>query len=225
MNRAVIIAAGGSGSRMKGEVPKQLLELHGKPIILYSIEKFRDFDKDIEIIIALHKDYFRELSEIISHHNLYNIELVEGGANRWQSVKHALAVLKPGIDLVGVHDAARPLVSMDTIKRVYQLAEKKFAAVPVVEMNESLRQLNKDSSQAVNREHFRLVQTPQCFKKDILLEAYTKPYDPSFTDDASVVERNGQVVFLTEGNPENIKITYPKDLMVAEKLLQHDGLL
>jgi|ERR1700757_205568 len=217
---AVVIVAGGTGSRMKNELPKQLIEINNKPVIVYSIEKFQNFNKDIQVIISLHKDYFELFEKIKSRFNLKNIQVVEGGDTRYQSVKNALAVLNTNTTIIGVHDAARPLVSLLTIQKTFAAAEQHGAAIPVIDMNESLREVNSDESKAVDRTKFKVVQTPQCFKKDILLKAYDMPYSPLFTDDASMVEKIGHQIFITEGNKENIKITYPQDLIVAQTLLQ-----
>jgi 2-C-methyl-D-erythritol 4-phosphate cytidylyltransferase len=215
---AVIIVAGGTGSRMKTALPKQLMEVNKKPVIVYSIEKFISFDKNIQVIISLHKDYF-EMFEKIKDQFKLNTQVVEGGETRYQSVKNALTILNDEVKIVGVHDAARPLVSLQTIERTYHGAEKHGAAIPVINVNESLRELANNNSKAVDRTKYKIVQTPQCFQKQILLDAYKKPYNPLFTDDASVVEKNEQQIFLTEGNTENIKITYPQDLKLAEMLL------
>jgi len=216
---AVIIVAGGTGSRMNNELPKQLIEINKKPVIVYSIEKFILFNKDIQVIISLHKDYLDLFEKIKTQHRLENIQVVQSGDTRYQSVKNGLALLTENVTIVGVHDAARPLVSLQTIEKTFVNAEQFGAAIPVIDMNESLRELNNNESKAVDRTKFKIVQTPQCFKKDILLKAYNLPYSPLFTDDASMVEKTGHKIFLTEGNKENIKITYPQDLILAELLL------
>jgi len=215
---AVVIVAGGTGSRMNNELPKQLIEINNKPVIVYSIEKFQHFNKDIQIIISLHKNYFDLFEKIKTRFNL-NVQVVEGGDTRYQSVKNALAVLNSTITIVAVHDAARPLVSLQTIEKTFAAAEQHGAAIPVIDMNESLREVTSAESKAVDRTKFKVVQTPQCFKKDILLTAYNMPYSSLFTDDASMVEKIGHTIFITEGNKENIKITYPQDLIVAQTLL------
>ena len=217
---AVIIVAGGTGSRMNNELPKQLIEVNNKPIIVYSIEKFISFNKDIQIIISLHKDYFNLFEKIKMQYQLKNIQVVKGGDTRYQSVKNALSLLNDNVTLVGVHDAARPLVSLQTIEKTFVDAEQHGAAIPIIDMNESLREVIENNSNAVDRTKFKIVQTPQCFKKDTLLNAYNMPYSSLFTDDASIVEKNGHQIFLTEGNKENIKITYPQDLILAELLLK-----
>ncbi|HTA61646.1 MAG TPA: 2-C-methyl-D-erythritol 4-phosphate cytidylyltransferase, partial [Bacteroidia bacterium] len=128
---AVVIVAGGTGSRMNNELPKQLIEINNKPVIVYSIEKFQHFNKDVQVIISLHKDYFELFEKIKSRFNLKNIQVVEGGATRYQSVKNALAVLHANTTIVGVHDAARPLVSLQTIQKTFTAAEQHGAAIPV----------------------------------------------------------------------------------------------
>ncbi|HKC67376.1 MAG TPA: IspD/TarI family cytidylyltransferase, partial [Bacteroidia bacterium] len=195
------------------------IEINGKPVIVYSIEKFQLFNKDIQVIISLHRDYFDVFEKIKSRFNLKNIQVVAGGDTRYQSVKNALAVLNKDVTLVGVHDAARPLVNLQTIEKTFAAAEQHGVAIPVIDMNESLREVNGTESKAVDRTKFKVVQTPQCFKKDILLKAYEMSYSPLFTDDASMVEKIGHNIFITEGNKENIKITYPQDLIVAQTLL------
>ena len=216
---AVIIVAGGTGSRMNTGLPKQLVEIHHKPIIVYSIEKFISFDKKIQVIVSLHKNYFTEFEKIKQQFHL-NVQVVEGGETRYQSVKNALSILNDDIQLVGVHDAARPLVSLQTIEKTYEAAQQHGAAIPVIDVNESLREIENNTSKSVDRTKYKVVQTPQCFQKNILVEAYQMPYNPLFTDDASVVEKNGQKIYLTDGNKENIKITYPQDLFLAEMLLK-----
>ncbi len=217
---AVIIVAGGTGSRMNNDLQKQLIEITNKPIIVYSIEKFISINKNIQVIISLHSDYFDLFEKIKSCFNLKNIQVVQGGSTRYQSVKNALTALNGNVTIVGVHDAARPLVSLQTIKKTFADAQQHGAAIPVIDVNESLREVNENNSKAVDRSKFKIVQTPQCFKKEILLSAYNMPYNLLFTDDASVVEKNGHAIFLTQGNKENIKITYPQDLVLAKLLLK-----
>ncbi len=217
---AVIIVAGGIGSRLDNNVPKQFIEINNKSIIVYSMEKFLSFNKDIQVIVSLHKDYFDLFEKIKSKHNLAHIQVVQGGETRYHSVKNALLVLNEDITIVGVHDAARPLVSFQTIEKTFTASEQFDAAIPVINMNESLRKVNGNNSHAVDRTKFKIVQTPQCFKKDVLLNAYNMSYSPLFTDDASMVEKTGHKIFLTEGNKENIKITYPQDLITAQTLLR-----
>jgi 2-C-methyl-D-erythritol 4-phosphate cytidylyltransferase len=158
--------------------------------------------------------------EIKTKYNLVNIEVVEGGETRFQSVKNALAVLKQDVTIVAIHDAARPLVSLQTIQNAFEGAEQYGAAIPVIDINETVRKIRGNKSRTVDRNKFKIVQTPQCFKKDILIESYKQAYNPFFTDDASVLEKAKHTITLTEGNKENIKITYPQDLIVAQSLLK-----
>ncbi|HXB40850.1 MAG TPA: 2-C-methyl-D-erythritol 4-phosphate cytidylyltransferase [Bacteroidia bacterium] len=214
----VIIVAGGSGSRMKSETPKQFALLNSKPVIVHTIEKFLQFDSSLQIIVALRTDYALEFETIQKNFKLPGLTIVNGGETRFQSVKNALEKINPDSKIVAVHDAARPLVSLQTIQNTFSAAEKSGAAIPVIEINESLREIDSLGSKAVNRKDFRIVQTPQCFKAEILMEAYKQNYVPEFTDDASVVEAGGNKIYLTQGNIENIKITYPQDLETAASL-------
>lgn len=216
---AVIIVAGGTGSRMKSEGPKQFALLHNKPVIVYAIEKFLQFDSSMQIIVALRPEYTMEFETITRNFKLPEISIVNGGDTRFHSVKNALEKVTPGIEIIAVHDAARPLVSLQTIQNAFTAAQKSGAAIPVIDINESLREIDSLGSKAVNRKDYRVVQTPQCFKKDILLSAYEQNYIPEFTDDATVVEAAGNKIHLTTGNVENIKITYPQDLLFASALL------
>jgi 2-C-methyl-D-erythritol 4-phosphate cytidylyltransferase len=216
---SVIIVAGGTGSRMQSQTPKQFELLNKKPVIVYSIEKFLAFNSNIQIIVALAPEYFSLLQNIQKEFKLPEVTLANGGETRFHSVKNALQKVNVDTKIVAVHDAARPLVSLQTIQNTFTSAEKNGAAIPVIEMNESLREINKQGSKAVNRKDYKVVQTPQCFKKEILLNAYQQDYLSTFTDDATVVETTGQQIYLAEGNIENIKITYPRDLLIAASLL------
>ncbi len=211
--RYAIIVAGGTGSRMKSLVPKQFIEINGIPVIVKTIQQFLDFDSKIEVIISVHKDYITLMNELIQlNFSSYKIKIVEGGATRFQSVKNGLALTKDLSSVVAIHDAARPFVSIETIERCYKVAEQLGNAVPVIQVNESLRQVDGNTSKAVNRNQFRIVQTPQCFKADLLLKAFLQKESELFTDDASVIESFGVSINLVEGNTENIKITTPADL-------------
>lgn len=216
---SVIIVAGGTGTRMKSKKPKQLELLNHKPVIVYSIEKFLAFNKNIQIIVAMHPDYRQPFVAIQNYFKMNEITLVQGGETRFHSVKNGLEKVNQQTTIIAVHDAARPLVSVKTIKNTFADAEKFGAAIPVIEINESLREITDSGSKAVDRSNYKMVQTPQCFKKEILLEAYKQNYIDSFTDDASVVEAAGNKIHLTEGNVENIKITYPQDLILASSLV------
>ena len=221
MERYVIIVAGGKGLRMGGEVPKQFLPIGGKPILMRTLETFWEADEDLHIILVLpaeQQDYWRELCA--EHHFTVPHQVAMGGATRFHSVQNGLALVPDEVEgLVGVHDGVRPFVSKEVIRRCYETASEQGAAVPVIPVVETLRQvLPEGDSLTVDRNIYRLVQTPQTFRVSILKEAYRQPYQTSFTDDASVVEALGHRIVLVEGNRENIKITTPADLVYAESL-------
>lgn len=221
MKDYAIIVAAGSGSRMKAALPKQFLELNGKPILLHTLEKFHQFDPLLELIVVLNveyvqfwKDLARTLGVTIPH------RVIEGGNERFHSVKNALDTIPEGNGIVGIHDAVRPLVSFKTLEICYNMARSKGNAVPVIHVNDSLRMMQNGVSKVTDRNQYRLVQTPQCFEIAMLRKAFEQPFDPSFTDDASVLEAMGERVSLVEGNRENIKITTTEDLRMAEALIR-----
>jgi 2-C-methyl-D-erythritol 4-phosphate cytidylyltransferase len=216
----IIIVAGGTGSRMNSELPKQFLLLKGKPIIIHTIEQFYRYDANITCIVVVHADYKLYLAETLQQFNLHHCNITEGGETRFHSVKNGLKLIENNEQgIVGIHDAARPLVSIETIGRCYELAAEKGCVVPVITINESLRVVEGSKNKAVNRAHYRVVQTPQCFKTELMQKAYDQDYNELFTDDASVLEQGGHTIYLTEGNAENIKITQPQDLRLAELYL------
>ena len=220
MKKYVIIVAGGKGKRMHSETPKQFLHVAGKPVLMHTIRNFSDYDKDTIINLVLPSPFI-DFWKSLCHRFDFTVphSLIEGGDARFFSVRNGLQGVTSG-SLVAVHDGVRPLVSFDTIQRVFKTAEKKGNAIPVVKVNESVRQLKKDASFPVNRQNYRLIQTPQCFQSEILLKAYRQEYREEFTDDATVVEALGETINLVEGNFENIKITRPSDLKIAEALLK-----
>ena len=193
MNRSVIIVAGGSGSRMGGDVPKQFMLLAGRPILMHTIEAFHKFDNQMNIVLVLpagQHDYWRKLSTEHSF-NKIDYQLVDGGKTRFHSTLNGLAKV-PADGIVAVHDGVRPLVSQATLQRCFTAAEECKAVVPAIPVNESVRQIESDgSNHAVDRSSYVLVQTPQVFDAQTLHDAFAQPYDPLFTDDASVVERMG----------------------------------
>lgn len=221
MNQYVIIVAGGSGSRMNSDIPKQYLEISKAPIIVHTIKRFLEYDKNIQIICCVHANYF-DYAEGLMQKYFPNskIKIVLGGETRFHSVKNGLAVIKDSNSLVAIHDAARPLVSIETIKRCFVSAQQNDSGIPVVKVSESIRSLEGNKSIAINRENYRIVQTPQCFKTEMLQKAFDVEYKNSFTDDATVFENAGHLVSLVEGNTENIKITLPSDILIAEALLK-----
>lgn len=216
----VIIVAGGTGSRMKNDRPKQFLELAGLPIIIHTIKRFLAYKPAIQIIIAVHKEYLGFLNELlITHHLTTSITVTEGGPTRFDSVYNGLKQIKNPDTLVAIHDAARPLVSTQTIQRCFDSAALNGSGVPVINVSDSLRQLSPQGNKAVNRAVYKVVQTPQCFRYTLLMNAFALGYQESFTDDATVVEAAGHAIHLVDGNEENIKITCPHDLLLAAALL------
>lgn len=224
MTDYVIIVAGGKGLRMGGGVPKQFMPIGGLPVLMRTMLRFREYSPTLEIILVLPKeqqDYWRSLCQ--AHQFKLAYRLADGGRTRFHSVQNGLALIPEGArGLVGVHDGVRPFVTVDVIRRCYDEARLCGAAIPVVPVVESVRKIAADgTSTAVSRDDYRLVQTPQVFSINTLKAANTQPYSEAFTDDASVVEAFGQRVAMVEGNRENIKITTPGDLAIAEALLSN----
>jgi 2-C-methyl-D-erythritol 4-phosphate cytidylyltransferase len=219
MQLYVVIVAGGSGKRMGAEIPKQFLELSGKPVLMHTIERFKAFNESIEIITVLPENQLRHWCELQTKYSFTVPQtLVKGGSVRFYSVRNGLKfVNEPG--LVAIHDGVRPFVSIDTIKRCFDAAEKYGNAIPVISPADSLRMVTENGSIPVDRRQVRQVQTPQVFKAELIKSAYQKNYRPEFTDDATVLEMNGGKINLVEGNRENIKITNPEDLLISEALL------
>jgi len=216
----LIIVAGGTGSRIKNELPKQFIEINGTPIIVHTLRKFLQYNASIHIYIAVHKDYEAHL-KLVLHKFLPNqkVEITVGGETRFHSVKNALALV-PNTGIVAIHDAARPMVSKDTISRCFKAAQVHGNATPCVPVNDSLRQVKGKYNKSVLRNDYKIIQTPQCFKVELIKKSFEQNYSESFTDDASVFEKAGNTITLTEGNVENIKITYPIDLILAQHLLK-----
>lgn len=220
--RFILIVAGGKGMRMGSELPKQFLPIGtGKPVLMHTIEAFYAYDINIRIILVLpvsQHDFWnklcKEYSFTIPHTK------VDGGETRFHSVKNGLEYVEEGA-LVGVHDGVRPFVSPSVIANCFSLAEVYGAVIPVTDVVETIREVKSTTdSITVNRNCYKLVQTPQTFDSTLLKRAYRQDYTEAFTDDASVVETMGVPVFLTEGNRENIKITTPFDLKIAAALLE-----
>ncbi|MCB9185211.1 MAG: 2-C-methyl-D-erythritol 4-phosphate cytidylyltransferase [Flavobacteriales bacterium] len=214
MKHSMIIVAGGSGSRMGAELPKQFIELKGKPILMHTLETMHDFDAQMQLILVLPEDQMDFWEQLCYKHE-WRVphDLANGGATRFLSVKSGLELV--GGDLVGVHDGVRPFVSHSVIRSCFDTAAGQVAAVPVVPIIQSLRRLNGENNVAVDRSEFRAVQTPQCFQTHALKSAFAATDRTDFSDDASVVEANGIKIQLVEGNAENIKITTPLDLELA----------
>jgi len=218
MNRVAVIVAGGSGTRMGKELPKQFLELNGKVIFIHSITAFLRAYADIHIILVLPKDHLELAKELVKQASISaNIIFVEGGVTRFDSVKNGLQEVRDA-EIIFVHDAVRCLVTSELIKVCGEAAHKYGSAIPVVPVRDSMRRIDSSdqSSIIVNRENLVVVQTPQTFMKNILLSAFDIGYSPEFTDEASVVEAAGFQVHLVQGEETNIKITFPDDLVYAE---------
>ncbi|MBS1592377.1 MAG: 2-C-methyl-D-erythritol 4-phosphate cytidylyltransferase [Bacteroidetes bacterium] len=216
--KIAIIVAGGSGTRMGSCLPKQFLLLKGKPLLWHSIKAFTDAYKNIKIVLVLPKEYFDKGEEIIKEFNT-EIIIVEGGETRFHSVQNGLQYVNDNKAIVGVHDAVRCLLTVDLIKKCYDKAIEKGNAVPAVAATDSLRIIKDEKNKIIDRNNVRIIQTPQAFKAHILLTAFRLPYKESFTDEASVVEASGNEIFLIEGEYNNIKITRPIDLIIAEKIM------
>ena len=217
----IIIVAGGKGLRMGSDIPKQFLPIGGKPVLMRTLERFRSYDANLQIILVLpeaQQDYWRELCE--QYHFDVEYLLANGGQTRFHSVQNGLALVPDDAEgVVGIHDGVRPFPSIEVIRNCYATARVKKAVIPVIPVVETVRHLEGDKSATVPRNDYRLVQTPQAFDIQLLKAANRQPYNEGFTDDASVVESYGYEITLVEGNRENIKITTPYDLKIAEVLL------
>jgi len=217
----VIIVAGGTGSRMQSQLPKQFIEINQKPILVHTLEAFLEAWTDIQIVVVMNPNYLDFWAEMCGRYVWKNkVKTVAGGNTRFHSVKNGLSAIVGDTGIVGVHDAVRPFVNTAFLQKLYAVAEQKKAVIPVITLKDSIRILEEDGvSKAVDRAKYRLVQTPQCFELKILRKAYTQKYQTHFTDDASVVENMGVFVKLTEGVDNNIKITTPADLKWAKSFL------
>ena len=205
--------------RMGKDLPKQFLPIDGTPILMHTLQAFYDYDPSMTLIVVLPSDQQAYWSKLCGdYHFTIPHVVVKGGETRFHSVKNGLACINEE-GLVAVHDGVRPFVHCDTIDRCFAAAQESGAAVPVVEVVDSLRKVEDEESKAVSRRDYRIVQTPQVFDISLLKEAYKQPYTVDFTDDASVVEAYGRKISLVEGNRENIKITSPFDLVIAEAFL------
>lgn len=213
-----LIVAGGKGTRINSKLPKQFIALNGKPILLHTIEAFFKYSEKISVVLVLPKDDFGIWDSICKEFNFNRpITLQNGGETRFQSVKNGLNKID-GEGLVAIHDGVRPLVSSDLIRASFRLAAVHGSAVASVRLKESIRITDQDTTKAVDRSKFRLIQTPQTFNLQLIKKAYQIKEDASLTDDASVAEKSGHKISLFEGSYENIKITTPEDLVVAEAL-------
>ena len=220
MEKHALIAAGGKGTRMKSFLPKQFVDLNGKPILLHTLDAFFRYDPNLNITVVLANELHNHWKEICLEHDCETrYQLVDGGPTRFHSVKNGLKHI-PNDSLVAVHDAVRPLVSAKLIGRLYDFAQKFGNAIPVIESHDSVRITDHAMSSPLPRQKVRLVQTPQCFHASLLKKAYNTAYKETFTDDASVLQEMGERLYLVEGEKENIKITTTTDLFAAEGILK-----
>ena len=230
MKKAVIIVAGGKGLRMGSDIPKQFLILGGEPILMRTVEVFHHYDPTMQIVVVLpstQQDYWKSLCKEYA----FDIPVIiaNGGETRFHSVKNGLQEVGKEVELIGVHDGVRPFVEADVIGRCYDAAKTYGAALPTIDVVDTLRLLHeKDAgdevvrqSTTVPRSHYKLVQTPQVFRSDVLRKAYSQEYTDAFTDDASVVESMGHDVALVSGNRQNIKVTTQFDLIVGNAIIEN----
>jgi 2-C-methyl-D-erythritol 4-phosphate cytidylyltransferase len=220
MNRAALVVAGGKGMRMGTSLPKQYLPLGGKPVLMHTLERFFQTDSSLLLILVLPKEDFEYWTNLCASHGFdLPHQLVAGGISRFQSVKNGLMALPFREGLVAIHDGVRPFVSPEVILESFAIAQVHGSAIPAVPLKDSLRKVDAaGQSSFQDRANFRLVQTPQTFQVERLLQAFQVDDLPIFTDDATVYEHQGWKITLIEGNPENIKLTTPEDLAFAEFL-------
>lgn len=218
----MIVVAGGHGTRMGSDIPKQFLKVGGKPILMLTLERFHEYDPDLQLIVVLPKDQQDYWLNLCREFN-FNIEhtIADGGSTRFESSKNGLSKIPADAEgLVGFHDGVRPFVSLGTIRRCFDAAEEEYAAIPVMPVTSTLRHVDpRGGGFNVDRSLFREVQTPQIFDISLARQAFAQDYRPQFTDDASVVESLGCKVSMVDGNRENIKITTPFDLTIAAALI------
>ena len=227
MSDYIIVVAGGKGLRMGSDIPKQFLPIGGKPVLMRTLERFREYSDDLQIILVLpeaQQEYWQGLCEKYDFKVEYM--LANGGQTRFHSVQNGLALVPDDAEgVVGVHDGVRPFPSIEVIRNCYETARTAKAVIPVIPVVETVRHLTggqarcEVESVTVPRDEYRLVQTPQTFDIQLLKAANHQPYNDGFTDDASVVESYGHKITLVEGNRENIKITTPYDITVAEAII------
>lgn len=219
MQRTAILVAGGKGTRMGSDLPKQFIVINGLPILGHTLQRFAQFDPTMELIVVLPIDWISFWDEEQTKYTLPEHTVVEGGQERFYSVLNGINAASNASSVIAVHDAVRPCVSLPTIERCFAKARQNGAAIPVVKMVNSLRKLNKEGSVSVDRSEYRSVQTPQVFQAELLKNSYSQTFTTDFADDASVVEKAGHDIHLVEGNPENVKATNPQDLVLLRHFL------
>ena len=223
MKAHVVMVAGGTGTRMRLATAKQLLIVEGLPLMWWTLRRFQEAMPDAPITLVLHEGLFDDFAALETEYGSAGVErVVPGGAERFHSVKAGLAHL-PSEGVVGIHDAVRPFPSVDTIRRCFDEAGVHGSAIPVVPLKDSIRQVEGERNAAVPREQLRAVQTPQCFDLALLQPAFEVDYRSEFTDDASVMEHAGHGIHLCEGDPWNVKVTTPEDLVITRAFLRDSG--
>lgn len=221
MQQFVIIVAGGSGTRMGSDVPKQFLKLADKPVLMHTLQKFYDFNSEISILLVLPQNQIEYWKQLVKEYNfLIEHTIVTGGETRFHSVKNGLHSISQTEGIVAIHDGVRPMVSLQTIKNCFTTTAKLGNATPAIALQDSLRIIDGGNSKSVSRSDYKLVQTPQCFSLALIKKAFLLDYTANFTDDASVFEADGGKINLVEGNVENTKITTPFDLKLAENYIK-----
>lgn len=220
MKKFAIIVAGGYGKRFNSDLPKQFIEICGKPLIIHTLQVFVQAIPDIEFIVVINPKMQKLWKLIMSRFHVANCITADGGPERFHSVKNGMAKISDANSLVAIHDAVRPFVSQEVILLAFKEAEYFGNAVPVMSINESVRIKNGSLNEPIDRTQLYKVQTPQCFKTELIKKAYMQNFDEKFTDDAIVLESIGERIHLINGNIENIKITQPSDLMIAEAFLK-----
>jgi 2-C-methyl-D-erythritol 4-phosphate cytidylyltransferase len=219
MKKYAIIVAGGVGTRMGANLPKQFMLLKGRPVLYYTIRAFMEAYDDLQVILVLPADYMEIGQQIIAYFDKDRISITAGGDTRFQSVKNGLELVEEE-SIIFVHDGVRCLLSKELIHRCYQKALETGTAIPAISSKDSIRLLSKDDNESFDRDKVMMVQTPQTFQSKILLPAFQTNYKDEFTDEATVVEASGIKVSLVEGEENNIKITRPGDLVIAERILE-----
>ena len=220
LDKCVIIVAGGSGRRMKSQIPKLFMILQGRPLLMHTIDCFLAAFPAIKIVLVLPSDHFETWKQLCTQYSFNeSIEIIAGGSSRFQSVRNGLAAVKTN-KFVAVHDGARPLVSPEVIRNAFSSAEVHGSGVAAVPLKESIREGSLGNSQARDRRSFYLIQTPQVFRSEVLKAAFLQEERDTFTDEASVVESSGHSILLSEGDYRNIKITTSEDIIIAEALMK-----
>ena len=215
-----IIVAAGSGSRFGAALPKQYCLMNGRPVLMLTIENMRVALPDSHIVLVLNKDFVDYWAELCEQYSFVSPRVVVGGDSRWQSVKNAVDTIPREAEVITVHDGARPIVDRMMVERLIAALDDAPGAIPVVSVTDSLRRVNEQGSAPVDRSQYKAVQTPQAFHADKLVAAYSLPFNPTFTDDASVMAALGNDVALVEGDTYNIKITNPLDIEIAQIYLR-----